>query len=450
MSALLQTKPLLGPPTSWRFPSVSDRRLDTGLRLLAVDLPGKLLASACLLVDLPSDADPAGREGLALMAARSLTEGTVDRSAEALADALASQGASLDACASDDGLRVTLTVPASRLPHALPLLADVVQQPAFPRSDVERVLRQRLAAIAHERDSPPQRAGLELPTLIWDAGCRAARPVGGDAQSIGRLTPEQIAAAWSARSSSATSTMVLAGDLGAIDVEGLASTCFGAWGSATTRWVPRTPPTRGGHRVLVVHRPGSVQTQLHLGHAAPNRTSPDYSAMTLAAYAVGGTLTSRIDAVLREEKGYTYGMRAGFTPLRRTGAFSVSGSVDTLSTGAALNDLRRVLRTAVDGGLTGDELVAARDFLVGVSPMRWETADAVAAQVSAAIANDLPLSWTDGFLDGMRSATLDDVNRALRGHVHPDELNVVVVGDAATVVPAVEELGLGSPTVIDL
>jgi predicted Zn-dependent peptidase len=191
-----------------------------------------------------------------------------------------------------------------------------------------------------------------------------------------------------------------------------------------------------------------VQTQVVIGHGAPDRRSPEWAAMALAAYALGGTLTSRIDAVLREEKGYTYGMRARFAPDRRGGTFTVSGSFDTANTGPALDDLARILRGAVDEGLRQDERDAASEFLAGVSPTRWETPDSLVRQAATLVGCDLPVSWVNEYLRGLREASLDEVNDALRAHVRPDELVVVAVGAADQITAPLESLGFGKAEVL--
>jgi predicted Zn-dependent peptidase len=141
-------------------------------------------------------------------------------------------------------------------------------------------------------------------------------------------------------------------------------------------------------------------------------------------------------------------MRARFSPHRRGGTFAVSGSVDTGNTEPALDDLAGILRTAVAEGLRDDERLTAREFLVGVSPTRWETAEALVSQISTVVGCDLPVSWIDEYLTGLRESSLDDVNGALRRHVRPDDLLVVAVGEAASVTAPLERLGFGTPTVI--
>ena len=447
MTATLLPQPQVGDPAAWRFPAPEEHRLSNGIRVLAVHLPGKQVACITAIVDLPADADPTGQEGLASLAARCLRVGTASYDEGAFAEALERRGASFNAGAGYDGLLATLQVPVSRFADALPLLAEAVTQPAFPAAEVDRVVRQRLAEINQERSGPPSRANLEFAGVLHPAQFRNALPLGGTTESVTGLNATSMAECYAAHAAASTTTLLVAGDLTGLDVAGLIDAAFGGWASTNEPWRPTTP-TYNTRRALVVDRPGSVQTQLVLGHGAAVRSHPDWPAMTLAVYALGGTLTSRIDAVLREEKGYTYGMRASFAANRAAGHLSISGSVDTGNTAPAMADLHRVLTGARDEGLRQDEIDAGKQYLVGVSPMRWETPVAVVSQLAQLVGNDLPLSWTDSYLEGMRTATLEQVNAAQREHIRPDALVVVAVGEASAITGPLEDMGL-TATVVD-
>lgn len=440
---VLQPRPTLGAPREWRFPAVRVQRLDSGLPVHACHLPGKALAAVSLLLDLPVTADPPGRDGLAVLAARSLDEGTVHRDAEAFADALERLGASYVAHADGTGLTVAVEAPAPRLRDALALLAESVTSPAFPVSEVERVRRQRVDQIRQEHADPGHRAALAFRAAVHDPSTRAARPDGGTAGTVAAVERDEIARLVGERFDPATSAVVVAGDLAGDDPVALVAEALGGWTSHGARRTPAVEPVPSrGPRVVVVDRPGSVQTQLVLGQLGPDRSSADWSALTVGAHVLGGTLTSRIDAVLREEKGYTYGMRAGFSASRRGGSFSVRGAVDAAATGPAVEDLLGVVRRTVEGGITAAERDAASLYLVGVSPLRWETPEAVASQVGALVGADLDAGWVDGFLHGMRSADVDTVSAALRRHLDVEAMVLVAVGAAEQVEPALRALGL--------
>lgn len=434
-------RPEVGEPRPWSFPTVQSSVLESGLRVLTCHVVGKAVATVEVVADLPVDCDPEGQEGLAVVAARCLDEGTAVHSADEFAAELERHGATFHASASYEGLSAAIDVPVSRLSSALPLLAEALRTPAFPESEVERVVAQRLDQITQDRANPAQRAAIELTAALHPSGSRFAVPMAGTAETVARVRHDAVRDAY-ARVGPATTTVVVAGDLTGVDATALVSTAFAGWVGSDTPWTPTEPTPVATPSVVVVDRPGSVQTQLVLGHAAVDRRHADWPAMVLGAYLLGGTLTSRIDMLLREEKGYTYGMRGAFQPNRRGGVFGVSGSVDTENTAPALEDLLGVLRLAVAEGVTSEEVEAARQYLVGVSPLRWETPGAVAGHLVTVVGNDLPLEWTDAYLAALRATTVDQVSAAIARHIHPESLTVVAVGDADTVVKACHAAGL--------
>ena len=449
MSTVVQPRPTLGPPRPWRFPAARRTVLGNGLTLVTCHLPGRPILSAQLVVDAPIDLDPAGREGLASLVVSLLDEGTASLSASAFANALAAHGATFAAHAGQEGTVVGVSAPASRFAGALRLLADAVTAPAFAPSEFERAKAQTLQGIRAMLANPAVRAGQAFAAALYPSTSRLSRPAAGSIESVSALQLDDVRTSWARNADPATSTLVVAGDFTGLDLEALAGTAFGAWtptGRAVV--VPVAPVLRSSPGIIVVDRPGSVQTQLYAGHRGVSRDHADYPVLAVAGQVLGAGLTGRIDALLREEKGYTYGFRTQFAPNRVGGAFVSAGGLETSTTAAAVGDLVGVLTTAVTGGITAAERDQAVDYLVGVSPLRWETAAAVASQVAAQVGNGLPDGWVDTYLDGFRTSTASSVSAALAAHLHLDELFVVAVGDASQIAGPLGELGLGPVEVL--
>lgn len=154
---------------------------------------------------------------------------------------------------------------------------------------------------------------------------------------------------------------------------------------------------------------------------------------------MGGSPNARVDAVLREEKGYTYGMRSGFRPRRAGGMFVTSGSVRTEVTADALTILLEILASG-DAGFTAKELADGVDFIVDTAPGRFATADAVAEEAAASILDGLPLDFTTTNLDRMRTLTTADLEAAYARYV-TGEWTIVIVGDASAYADAIHALG---------
>lgn len=449
MSTELQPRPSIGSPSPWRFPTPTRTRLDNGLSLLVVNLPGKPLLAVDVLLDVRTATEPTSAAGLSVLAGRALDEGTEVLDAEAFAAALDRCGATFHTRAREDGLVASLDVPASRFDTALELAAQALLRPAFPADAVERLVAERLDEIEQEHASPDARAHIALRTALYADGQRLALPSGGTVETVTGLDAAAVRAHYEAGADPSRATVVVAGDLSGIDVPAAIARAFGSWTArAGASAEPVAPTPAPGRRVLLVDRPGAVQTELLLGLVSVDRNAPDYGSLSLATHVLGGTLTSRIDMLLREEKGYTYGMRAALQPRRRDGRITIGGSVDTPSTGPAMADLVGVLRGALDGGLTAEECRAAGDYLAGVAPLRWETPQAVAQHVIDRVGNDVADDWTDRWLEVLRTADVDAANAALRAHLRLADLVVVAVGDADATRSAFEDADLGEITVV--
>ena len=446
------TRPVVAAPRPWAFPVPQEHPLPNGARLLLHDLPGQHVLSLRVVVPGSLADEPPGLEGVAAMAARLLDEGTERHGSEEFAELLERQGAAFGAGVSDGGLLVDLDVPSSRLATAAALVTEALSVPVFPDGEVRRILRTRLAEIEQERASAGSRAARETARTLWHPDDRASRPAAGSGASVAAMTREDIAAHHARAVGPAGATVVLAGDLSGLDAAGVLADTLGAWGSATHRpgrraVAPRPAPDRV--RVVVVDRPGSVQTEIVVACPGPDRSTPSgWAPYPVLSFVIGGSPGARLDAVLREEKGYTYGIRSAFRPRVAGGSFVTSGSVRTEVTGEAVEILLGLLDRARDG-FTEAETRAGVDFVSMTAPGRYATADAVADESAALALEGLPQDFTTRNLAAVAALTPDDLARAYRREV-TGEWSVVLVGDAAAIVPSLEGRVDGPVTTVDV
>lgn len=451
----LHPQPSGGQPKPWAFPAPERGQLANGLTVLRCHRPGQQVVAVEVSLAAPLDAEPEGLDGVATIMARALSEGTDKHSAEEFAAELERCGATLDAYADHPGVRVSLEVPASRLPKALGLLADALRAPAFPDGEVERLVANRLDEIPHELANPARRAAKELSRELFPAASRMSRPRQGTEETVAQIDAAAVRAFYEAHVRPAAATAVVVGDFQGTDVDAALESTLGAWtgSGAESRPVPPvTADDRG--RVVIVDRPGAVQTQLRIGRIGPDRHDRVWPAQVLGTYCLGGTLTSRLDRVLREEKGYTYGVRAFGHVLRSTadgkGAalLSISGSVATDVTGPALADLWQVLRTLAADGLTDEERDVAVQNLVGVAPLKYETAAAVADTLADQVEQQLPDDFQGQLYARLAETGTVEASAAAISAFPPDRLVTVLVGDAEQIAGPVRELDIGEVTVV--
>ncbi|MFJ6570621.1 M16 family metallopeptidase [Streptomyces sp. NPDC091292] len=448
-------QPQAGEAKPWAFPAPTRGTLGNGLTVLRCDRPGQQVIAVEVLLDSPLDAEPSGLDGVGTIMARAFSEGTDKHSAEEFAAELERCGATLDAHADHPGVRLSLEVPVSRLPKALGLLADALRAPAFADSEIERLVRNRLDEIPHETANPARRAAKELSKELFPAASRMSRPRQGTEETVAAIDSPAVRAFYEKHVRPATATAVIVGDLAGTDVDTVLADTLGAWtgGTAQPRAVPPVTADDTG-RVVIVDRPGAVQTQLLIGRVGADRHDRVWPAQVLGTYCLGGTLTSRLDQVLREEKGYTYGVRAFSQVLRSapdgTGAamLAISGSVDTPSTGPALDDLWKVLRTLAAEGLTDAERDVAVQNLVGVAPLKYEMAASVAGTLADQVEQHLPDDFQAEMYHRLAATGTVEATAAVVNAFPVDRLVTVLVGDASEIEEPVKALGIGEVTVV--
>ena len=421
-------RPAIAPATVWTFPVPRRAQLSNGVELMIFDLPGQHVVSACLVLDVPLNAEGRDIEGVATICARTLDEGTLRHDGDEFAELLETEGAGFGVDLSLSGLQAVLDVPASHLDRALELFAEAVTEPSLADRDVNRHVQLRLAEIEQAQANSAQIASIAFRAAVFEESRRAARMNGGEPETVRQVTPEAVGAFHHDHFGPAGATLIMAGDF-IDDPIAAAERCLGSWGNDDQRRVVAEEPVPAPQRTLLIDRPGAVQADVRLGGFGIDRLDPRWSAISVASYAMGGAFLSRLNAVLREEKGYTYGVRMNFGPLRTGGSFAVQGSFRTEVVVDALAITNELIK--VEGApFTSQEVDDAVAFFTGVSPLRYATADGVADQAATQVLAGLPDDYVDRSLALLRSVTPEAATEAYRSVVHPDELTLVVVGDA--------------------
>ena len=445
-------RPTHGEPRPYQFPRFERLELSNGLGLIAVHLPGRALVTASLILPSGAADEPEDQAGVTSLMARALTEGTARHDAIELTEAAERLGASLHAEAGWDGLSISVEVPAERLSPALALAAEVAAEPTFPAADVERMRDERLNDLLQARADPRRRADDGFVETIYAPGSPYGRPSGGTQETVPGLDADAVRAMHRRRLGPRGMTLIVGGDLHAVgeDIRSIAESRFGAWAdnpAAESPSTPRVASAREERIVRVIHRPGSVQTEIRVGHVGIPRLVSDFHAVSVMSAILGGLFNSRLNRKLREDKGYTYGASAGFDLRRGPGPFAVRLAVNTEVTVPALVDVLAELDGIRAAAPTRDELHAARDYLVGVFPLRFETPPAVVGAIAGLLIHGLPMDELDRYRPAIEAISDADVLAAARTHVRPAEAAVVLVGDADAILPALEGAAIGPITV---
>lgn len=425
----MNPRPTPGAPRPWSFPTIHRTHLDNGVQVITIPLPGKTLCAAELVLDAGAALDEI--EGVATLLAKAFNEGTVVRDAAAFADASESLGMQLGAGAAWDALTLSLTAPRSRLGAAIDLMAEAAWTPSIPADGFDRIKKERLIQIEQENANAAQRASIEFPRHAYTRDSVYGRSSRGTIETVSTIERAHLAAAHERFVSPGSATLVVAGDVEPGWVLEQAQRAFGAFTRPEAdRKAPTTTSAIDATRIVLVDRPGSVQTNLVIGHRGVERTHPDLDAIRVTSYILGGSFSSRINNRLREELGLTYGARAGFEPRRAAGPFNIATPVQAAAAAQAITETLAIVQAVHDDGITDDELRAAQDYLRGVFPLRFETTDAVANAVGDLAVYGLPDADLTTYPDRIGAVTREQASAAARAHLHPDAMLIVAVGPA--------------------
>ena len=444
------TPPTLAAPPALSLPPVIERTLPNGLRLLVVEHHELPIADAMLVVGTGGEADPADKPGVATLVASMLQEGTTTRSALEIAAQEAMLGASVSSGGGWDASRVTLHTPTAQLDSALALFADVALNPSFPPEELERLRQQRLTSLLQLRDRAPAIADRAYATILYGGDHPYGRPLGGTEAATEATTRADLERFYRTHYRPNNATLIVVGDVQPADIEARVARLFGGWQRGN---VPSTtysrPPGASRTTVYLIDKPGAPQTSVRIGTVGVARSTDDFFALQVMNTILGGSFTSRLNQNLRETKGYTYGARSGFDMRREAGPFTASAEVTGTKTDSSLIEFMNELRGILDT-VPRAELEKAKRYLQLGLPASFETTSDIAFRLAPVVMYGLPLDYYNSYVQRIEQVTQADVQRVARRYIDPSRLAIVIVGDRASVEPAIRALDLGPVTLRDI
>ena len=436
-------RPVAGAPRPYRFPDITRHALDNGLGVWLVPLPERALVSVQLLTDTGAAAEDEGQGGIASLTAQALVTGTQRLDAAAFAETTEALGVDVSSESSWDSARAGFTALGQHLEAGLDLLAEMLRTPRLDEGEFERMKSERLNDILQARTDAARLADESFLRQVYAEGVPYGRLSAGTPDSVEALAVGDARAFHTTRYAPAVADVVIAG---AFDPDGalrLAEAALGDWSGSAPGHRSIDARPRGGRRVVLVDRPGSVQSELRVGLVGIDRRHPRYFSAIVLGALLGGVFRSRLNTRLREELGYTYGARSHFDPRRAAGPFTASAAVQTEVTVDAIRELLGQLDRIRDEAAPDAELREVRDYLVGVFPLRFETTAGIAAAIEPMAVYDLPDAWWQTYRGHLEAVGPTDVLEAARELIRPDELLILVVGDAARIGDELADAGFG-------
>jgi zinc protease len=434
------TPPAATPLRPVRFPPFINSRFPNGMQMIVVEHHEQPVVTISLSIPAGSFYEPADKVGLAGLVAELLTKGTASRTAEQIAAEIEGAGGAIGAGAGNDYLTITVSALADNVQRAVDVLADVVVHAGFPASEVDLARTRELSSLQFALSQPATIAG-----RIFDHEVYGDHPYGRSetAATLRAITRDDVVRFYDERIKPAGALLVVAGDVRAATIQGMMAQAFASWTGAPAA-APAAPaiPALGPTEIVLVHKPGAVQSTIRAGFPFITPRDPSFYALTLANRILGGGADSRLFMILREQKGWTYGAYSGFSRPRGVGSFGAGAEVRTEVTDSALGELLRQLDRIRTEPVPDSEVTNAKSFLVGSFPLTIETPEEIAGAVANARLLGLPDDYVTRYRERLSAITRTQITAAARRYLTTDHMVVVVLGDGQRILSGLKAQGL--------
>jgi zinc protease len=442
-----------GTPPAAKFPELERATLSNGLKIILARRAAIPQVRFDLLLDAGFASDQSAIPGTASLAMTMLDEGTARRTSLQISDQLAQLGANLGTGSKLDVSSVSLEALKENLDASLDIYGDVILNPTFPRTDFERLKKQRLAQIQQEKADPVGLALRVFPALLYGPDHAYANPWTGSGteESTARIKRDDLVRFHQTWFRPNHATLVVVGATTMAEIKPKLERLFASWKPGD---VPAKNIATVGQQprpvLYLIDRPGSLQSLIIAGNVAPPKANPKEVAIETMNGVLGGDFSSRVNMNLREDKHWAYGAYTFFRDARGQRPFVAYAPVQTDKTKEAVIELDKELRGIVkDRPVQPAELSRAQASLTLTLPGSWETMSALAGSIGNIVTFGLDDRYYDTFADKVRAQTVESVTAVAGEVVHPDRLVWVVVGDRSKIEPGLRELKLGEIRLID-
>jgi zinc protease len=423
--------PTPGKTPELRVPAWTKSTLANGAELLVSekhDLP--LISFSITFLGGADQFEPAGKQSVASLTAALLSEGTKTRDAEALSNALQLLGTAVNASVSGESGSISFRSTAAKFPATLDILADMLVNPTFPENGLERLRGQRLVQLTQARAQPGAIANRVFPRIVYGSAHPYGRVV--TEESLKSVTRADLVAFHKAYYQPGRALITVVGDTTAATVKPVIEKSLAPWTKGGERPSFTFPPVSAPQAttIFLVDKPGAAQSTFAIGRPGPPRNTPDFYALQVMNTMLGGMFQSRLNANIREEKGYSYGVTSSFGYGKGPGPFRTGGDIVTEKSDAALVEFMKELKGIIGGRpITDEELTTAKDALIQRLPGTFASVSSINSALTTLWVQNLPDDYYQQYAKRVAAITRDDVLRVAKQYVTVDNLAIVIVGD---------------------
>ncbi len=434
--------PKPGPDPKFSLPKIHKSKLSNGMNVWVVPQKELPIASMNLVINSGGAANPDGKEGLSQMTAELIDDGTKTRSAVEISNREQALGIRMNFSSDWDSTEARVQTLTKNLDQALELYSDVLLNPTFPEDELKTVKRRALVQFLQRKDNPNAIATIAYSKLLYGDTHPYGKSIGGDEKSIEAITRDDLVGFYETYYRPNNSTMIVVGDVDPGAITKKLEKAFAGWKPAE---VPSTdipdPETFDKPGIYIIDKPGAAQSEVRIGQIGVARDNPDYIPIQVMNAILGGQFSARVNMNLREDKGYTYGARTGFSFRRGAGPFTASAGVQTAVTKESVIEFMKELN-GIRGSIpvTQPELDYSKQSLIRRFPRTVETVGQISGQLSDLVVYGLSDDYINVYLKRIGAVGLSDVKRVANKYLAPDRMAILIVGDRKVIEPKLRQI----------
>lgn len=403
--------------------------LDNGLTLLIVERHNLPVVRVSIGINAGNLHEPAEKAGLANLTADLLTEGTVNRSAQQISEEIEFVGGSVGASGGDDYVTASLSVLKKDVSLGFELLSDIIMNPVFPEDELRKKIERIKGSLKAQEVDPGFIASREFKKAIFGSH-PYGRLITGTAETLDNITREDLIEFHSRYYTPDNAIMAVVGDITTQEVDGLIKKYFHSWKPVNVK-APSFKKFNGmkERKIIPINR-DLTQANILLGHVGVSRDNPEYYALSVMNYILGGGgFASRLMQNIREERGLVYDIHSFFAADRYGGLFQVGFQTKNESANTAIEETLKEIKRIRRDPVSDNELSDAKSYLTGSFPMRIETSSRIARFLVAVEFYGLGVDYIDNYPVYINNITKGDVLRVAKKYLHPENFVLVVVAN---------------------
>lgn len=434
----LETPPPVGTPRGFDLPAQHILTLDNGLRVTLVQYGIVPKATISARIRTGNVNETADQVWLADLTVDLMSEGTTSRSAQQIAAEAATMGGEVNLNVGSETTNAGLDVLAEMAPRGVRLIADVLRNPAFPASEVDRLKNDMIRNVTIALSQPQPIADQRLAALIY--GDHPYGRLFPTPEQIGSYSLEDVRAFYQANFGARRTHLYVVGKFDEAAVEAAIRQSFGDWRRGPE--VFTNPPTLHSERkVHLIDRPDAAQSTLRISIPTVDPSHPDFTALQVMNSLLGGSINSRITRNIREDKGYTYSPGSGFETRYGSGLWTQRADITTNVTGAAIQEILQEIERLRSEAPGEAELRGIQNYMAGLFVLQNSSPGGIIAQLARIELHDLPADYLENRVNDIYAVTPEQVRRVAEQYLRPEEMTFVIAGDRATILDQVREFG---------